>query len=142
MHAADAFGLLYPGGDRGDRKGGGVGGENRVRAAQLGQGGQQARFSARSSGAASTTISQSARSSALRPREAARPPPVPPRRSSDLARSSDQGFAELRGAGGQSDWIRVVEVGLEPAHACQLGDPGAHRPGPRDADPADAHAAA
>ena len=54
----DALGLGEGRGDRGDRKRRGVGGEDRVVAADLGQAAISSRFSSRSSGAASITSSQ------------------------------------------------------------------------------------
>ena len=67
--------------------------------------------------------------------------PAPPRprlrssvpRSAPFARPSRTRGAHLR----QRLAGRVVEAGLEPAQAGELGDAGAHRPGADDADPLD-----
>ena len=98
---------------------------------------KSSRFRARSSGAASTTRSHSARSARLW---------APPARLlavsasaslQSLRRALVQAVVELLQARLQGGGDRVIEPGLVAAERGDLGDPGAHRAGADDADPFD-----
>ncbi len=139
VHAADPLGPLDPGGDRGHRERGGVGGEDRLRAADARPASRTgSRFSSRSSGAASITSSQSARSSsARRLAKAGRRRLGLGLRPATALGPSGQRRAKPSGASLERARIWVVEVGVEPPQAGELGDPGAHRPRPDDSDALD-----
>ena len=98
---------------------------------------KSSRFSSRSSGAASITRSQPARSaSSSAAADAAAGAPRPPPRSSARARRPSPAprrsrSAPASSASGTGSWRR----GLVAAERGDLGDPGAHRAGADDADP-------
>ena len=138
MHADDALRVRHRRRDRGDREGGGVGGEHRPISAHIGQTPEQRALHLEVLGrrldhelAPAEVLEQSRDAQPpagdLRVRRA--PSPALGALREPLAHAPLAGLERLRGG--------VVEVGLESAEAGELCDPRSHRPGAGDADPVD-----
>ena len=135
VHAADPVGLFDSGGDRGHGQGGGVGGEDRVRAANLLQPREQAPLELEvlrrsfDHELAVRDVLQAWRLAKPRGRRlggARAPAPA-------LGPSGER-LAQLRGTRLERGRDRVVEVGVKPPEAGELGDAGAPSvPAPRTA---------
>ena len=140
VHAADALGPLDPGGDRGHRQRGGVGGQDRLGAADARPAARTARASARGPRAPPRSPARSRRGP--RALGAARSRAAAASASACAPAAALGALGQRRRAAAASPALerlgdRVVEVGLEAAQAGELGDPGAHRPGADDSDPLD-----
>ena len=139
VHAADALGPLHPGGDRGHRERGGVGGQDRLGSADAGEPREQLALQLQVLGR--SLDHQLAAGQVLQPRRCAkagrcglglglRPAAAVGSLHQRRAKPSASPSLERRGD-------RVVQVGVEAAQAGELGDPGAHRSGAHDPDALD-----
>ena len=143
VHAAHPLRPLDAGGDRGHRQGGGVRGEDRLRPAELGQFGEQA--------ALQLEVLRRRLDHELAFAELldALHEVQPFLRRLSLGFAPHPANGALREAVGHPGLTcgkrlarRVVEPGLEPAQAGELGDPRAHGPGADDSNPLDSQASA